>query len=195
MHWELRSVDRQDPLSRGPAAFGHSRIRGGRNRIEKLHGAEIPWRSESAAGPREVRLAPRQARLVELLLEGAGNAEIGREMRIAVRTVKAHLNTLFAKFRIYGGGKRVRLAMALYRKPPGVGPTGVSYAALTTRQRQVTELVSLGLSNGEIGAQLGIAPGVVKNHLRSIYDKIGVWNRLELSLWHAARTGHNGRMP
>jgi DNA-binding CsgD family transcriptional regulator len=28
---------------------------------------------------------------------------------------------------------------------------------------------------------------VVKNYLRLIYDKLGLWNRVELALWHVAR--------
>jgi DNA-binding CsgD family transcriptional regulator len=28
---------------------------------------------------------------------------------------------------------------------------------------------------------------VVKNHLRHIYDKLGLWNRVELALWYEAR--------
>jgi DNA-binding CsgD family transcriptional regulator len=28
---------------------------------------------------------------------------------------------------------------------------------------------------------------MVKNYLRLIYDKLGLWNRVELALWHVAR--------
>jgi len=28
---------------------------------------------------------------------------------------------------------------------------------------------------------------VVKNYLRLIYDKLGLWNRVELALWYIAR--------
>jgi DNA-binding NarL/FixJ family response regulator len=28
---------------------------------------------------------------------------------------------------------------------------------------------------------------MVKNYLRVIYDKLGMWNRVELALWHVAR--------
>jgi DNA-binding CsgD family transcriptional regulator len=27
----------------------------------------------------------------------------------------------------------------------------------------------------------------VKNYLRTIYDKLGLWNRVELALWYEAR--------
>jgi two-component system nitrate/nitrite response regulator NarL len=55
------------------------------------------------------------------------------------------------------------------------------------RQRQVIELVALGLKNCEIADAIGTTQHVVKNHLRVIYDKLGFWNRVELALWYEAR--------
>jgi two-component system nitrate/nitrite response regulator NarL len=54
------------------------------------------------------------------------------------------------------------------------------------RERRVIELVAQGLKNKEIGAEIGTTEMVVKNYLRVIYDKIGVWNRVELALWYEA---------
>jgi len=59
------------------------------------------------------------------------------------------------------------------------------------RQQQVIELVALGLKNCEIAAAIGTTEHVVKNHLRIIYDKLGLWNRVELALWYEARR-HEG---
>ena len=58
---------------------------------------------------------------------------------------------------------------------------------LSTQQRRVAELVSQGLKNREIGTELGIAAHVVRNYISSIYDKVGVNNRVELALWYEAR--------
>jgi DNA-binding CsgD family transcriptional regulator len=54
------------------------------------------------------------------------------------------------------------------------------------RERRVIELVAQGLSNREMAVAMGISEHVIKNKLRSIYDKLGVWNRLELALWYEA---------
>jgi DNA-binding NarL/FixJ family response regulator len=59
------------------------------------------------------------------------------------------------------------------------------------RQQQVIELVAQGLKNGEVAEVIGTTEDVVKNHLRIIYDKLGLWNRLELALWYEARR-HEG---
>jgi DNA-binding NarL/FixJ family response regulator len=63
-----------------------------------------------------LRLCPRQRQIVELLMQGCDNAEIARQLNIALRTVKAHLNRLFLQFGITGGIKRVKLATLLYRR-------------------------------------------------------------------------------
>jgi len=55
------------------------------------------------------------------------------------------------------------------------------------RQQQVIELVAQGLKNSEVADVIGTTQHVVKNHLRIIYDKLGLWNRVELALWYEAR--------
>ncbi|MGH9501681.1 MAG: response regulator transcription factor [Terriglobales bacterium] len=54
----------------------------------------------------------------------------------------------------------------------------------TRRERKIIELVARGLKNKDVGAQIGTTEFVVKNYLRIIYDKLGLWNRVELALWH-----------
>jgi DNA-binding NarL/FixJ family response regulator len=55
------------------------------------------------------------------------------------------------------------------------------------RERQVIELVAQGLKNREVADEIGTTEHVVKNYLRIIYDKLGLWNRVELALWYEAR--------
>ncbi len=57
----------------------------------------------------------------------------------------------------------------------------------TQRERRVIQLVAQGLTNREIAQAVGNTEHVVKNCLRVIYDKLGLWNRVELALWHEAR--------
>lgn len=54
------------------------------------------------------------------------------------------------------------------------------------RERRVIELVAKGLKNREVAEALGTTEYVVKNYLRVIYDKLGLWNRVELALWYEA---------
>ena len=55
------------------------------------------------------------------------------------------------------------------------------------RERRVIELVAQGLKNSEVAEIIGTTEHVVKNYLRIIYDKLGLWNRVELALWYEAR--------
>ena len=50
---------------------------------------------------------------------------------------------------------------------------------LSSRERQVLGLVTMGLTNAEIGRRLFLAESTVKYHLLSIYDKLGVRTRKE----------------
>ena len=49
--------------------------------------------------------------------------------------------------------------------------------ALTPREREIVDLISLGLSNKEVGRQLDLQEGTVKVHLHNIYTKLEVSNR------------------
>jgi DNA-binding NarL/FixJ family response regulator len=55
------------------------------------------------------------------------------------------------------------------------------------REQRVIELVAQGLKNREVADVIGTTEHVVKNYLRVIYDKLGLWNRVELALWYEAR--------
>ncbi|MBI2168785.1 MAG: helix-turn-helix transcriptional regulator, partial [Actinobacteria bacterium] len=64
-------------------------------------------------------------------------------------------------------------------------------AALTRREREITELAAQGLSNQDIADRLVVSRRTVANHLQRAYDKLGVAGRQEL----AAALGTSGRPP
>ena len=68
---------------------------------------------------------------------------------------------------------------------PGAGLYGTRVPS--PRQQQVIELVAQGLENSEVAEAIGTTEYVVKNHLRIIFDRLGLWNRVELALWYEAR--------
>jgi DNA-binding NarL/FixJ family response regulator len=70
---------------------------------------------------------------------------------------------------------------------------------LTPKEMQIVALIVQGCKNKDIAGQLGTKEQVIKNYLRSIYDKTGVSDRLELALFTihhralaeaAAKAGH-----
>lgn len=62
-------------------------------------------------------------------------------------------------------------------------PVKARIAALTGRERQVASLICQGLQNEEVGKRLLISETTVRHHLTSIFSKIGVSNRLELTVF------------
>lgn len=54
-----------------------------------------------------------------------------------------------------------------------------AFAALSPREREVLALLSEGLRNAEIGERLAISEKTVRNHISSLYDKLGVWTRAQ----------------
>jgi len=61
-------------------------------------------------------------------------------------------------------------------------------AELSSRERQVLELVASGLSNQEIGLKLGLAEKTIKHYMTNILTKLQVRSRVEAALL-AARVG------
>jgi len=72
------------------------------------------------------------------------------------------------------------LVDAIVLKPADHRP---SKATLTSRELDIVAAIVDGASNREIAQQFGLSPQTVKNHLSSIFDKLGVSNRLELALY------------
>jgi two-component system, NarL family, nitrate/nitrite response regulator NarL len=54
---------------------------------------------------------------------------------------------------------------------------------LTPREIEIVRAVASGHSNSEIAGKLSISEQTVKHHITNIFDKLGVYNRLELSLF------------
>jgi DNA-binding NarL/FixJ family response regulator len=54
--------------------------------------------------------------------------------------------------------------------------------SFTDREKQVLELLVAGCSNKEIGSPLGIAERSVKAHVAKMMRKVGVQNRIALSV-------------
>ena len=65
---------------------------------------------------------------------------------------------------------------------------------LTAKEIQVAILVWEGLTNEDIAGVLLTSEQVVKNYLRTAFDKLGVWTRLELALYVAGHGGANWHM-
>jgi DNA-binding NarL/FixJ family response regulator len=135
------------------------------------------------------QVTPRDKQVLSLLVQGCTNREIGGELRMTQRTVKQHLCKLFLHAGILDGRKRVKLGRYVCE---GESSVMAPCEALNPQENQISLLVWKGLTNREIGNIVGTSEQVVKNHLRSTFDKLGVWSRLELARYLA---NHGGKGP
>jgi DNA-binding NarL/FixJ family response regulator len=60
--------------------------------------------------------------------------------------------------------------------------------SLSERETEVLKLLSQGLSNREIGAQLFVSENTIKTHVVNIISKLGVSDRVQAAVW-AVRNG------
>jgi DNA-binding CsgD family transcriptional regulator len=117
---------------------------------------------------------------------------------------REHLRAAFESFQAMGAAafaERARLELASAgakdlavpapRTP--VRPGGRAAEPLTARELQIARLVAAGASNKEAAAQLFLSPNTIDYHLRHIFQKLGINNRIMLAAalqdrrWSGAR--------
>jgi DNA-binding CsgD family transcriptional regulator len=80
---------------------------------------------------------------------------------------------------------RVRAGLRFIGAPPGArGPRqrpADGWESLTDTERAVSLLVAEGLTNGAVARRMYVSPHTVNTHLRHVFAKLGVSNRVELA--------------
>ena len=62
-------------------------------------------------------------------------------------------------------------------------PEAAKVSKLTEREREIAALIGEGLKNKQIANRLFISETTVRHHLTSVFDKLGVTDRLELIIY------------
>jgi PAS domain S-box-containing protein len=86
--------------------------------------------------------------------------------------------------------------LATLRAPPK--PSRASsggLADLTGRERDVLAKICRGMGDTEIGQELNLSPNTVRNHVASLYRKIGVNRRSAVIVWARERGVWDGELP
>lgn len=155
---------------------------------------------EAASGPEAVAVAPRlrpDVILMDLRMPGGNGLDAIRrlapEFRIIVLTTYASDGDIARAIAAGASGyllkeaSRAELATAV-RTVAGGGralsrdvadrlSAAEAAPALSGRERQVLELVAVGLTNIEVGSRLHIGEATVKTHLLRVFGKLGVSDR------------------
>lgn len=131
-----------------------------------------------------------------LLLTGVRDAEKHhRAVRLGAvgLVMKDHLMTTFIKAieKVHAGEvwlDRSMIANVLHELSRGdstgaLDTDGAKASALKPREREIIRLVGSGLKNQEIAERLDISEATVRHHLTSIFNKLGVSDRVELIIY------------
>lgn len=110
-------------------------------------------------------LSSREIDVLVLLEEGAGTFEIAHRLGVAPSTARDHLGSIYAKARAdsSSSGRDVDLTQL----------------GLTAKQQEVARLLLVGDTNPAIARKLYLRHETVRNHLQSVYRRLGVDNRYE----------------
>ncbi|MFI0484950.1 response regulator [Actinomadura sp. 9N215] len=82
---------------------------------------------------------------------------------------------------IFGPALAGRVA-AYFARIAAAPPAGEPFPQLTARERDVLELIALGLPNPAIAERLGLSPKTVRNNVSTVFAKLQVADRTEAIL-------------
>jgi len=120
------------------------------------------------------------ARLLALERGGGGHAPPDLMPRLRLRTASGRWLVLHAS-RLRAGGTEGRMAVIFEEaRPSEIAPLIADAYGLTKRESEITRLVLRGLSTNEVSEELHITPNTVRDHFKSVFDKVGVRSRREL---------------
>jgi len=74
------------------------------------------------------------------------------------------------------------IQMMIRQTTVGTGHGAERLDGLSARERELAEMVALGMSNKEIAQLAGITEQTVKTHFKTMYEKLDVTSRLELAI-------------
>jgi two-component system, NarL family, nitrate/nitrite response regulator NarL len=144
---------------------------------------------------RELSNSPNPVRTI-VLTASIAKEQVAQALQLGARGIvlkEAPTDVLFNSIRAVIGGKFwvgessvTDLVEILHTYLPPAGNGGKDSRktfGLTARELDVVESIVSGFTNKEIAGKHSISEQTVKHHLRNIFDKTGVSNRLELALF------------
>lgn len=116
--------------------------------------------------------------VLSVMLDITERKQVENELLAAVQSVMQDTSWL---------GQRIVEKLAATSRGKRPGAKQPELAALPARAREVLDLVARGLPDEEIAAKLGISRNTLRNHIASIYAKLGVNRRGAVVVWARER--------
>jgi len=141
---------------------------------------------------RQLSHSPKPVRTI-LLTAAIEKEQIAQALQLGARGIilkDAPTEALLNSIRTVAGGefwvgqnKVPDLMQALREYVPPAATDPKKQFGLTSRELDVVASIASGYTNREIAKDFSISEQTVKHHLRNIFDKLGISNRLELALF------------
>jgi DNA-binding NarL/FixJ family response regulator len=124
------------------------------------------------------RLTERQFEVCKLMCQGMSGKEMAATLGCADQTVKRHTINVMKAF---GAHSRSEVIFACFTEGivDGSGRKPLS-DSLTGQEKRLAIGLLHALSNKDLAAMHDLSVQTVKNGLRIVFDKCGVWSRAEL---------------
>ena len=120
------------------------------------------------------------------VVAAAARRAAGRDERPPAEPARLRVQTQTGRWLVLHGsvldeGPRPRTSVIIeVARPAEIAPLIVQAYELTDRERQITELVLQGRSTDEMAKLLWLSPYTIQDHLKAIFDKVGVRSRKAL---------------
>lgn len=124
---------------------------------------------------------------------GAMSAVLAGAAGYVLKNVRG--STIVQDVRAVAGGRSLidpKLAARVSQQAQREDHDDPRYSALNLRERQVLALIADGLTNRQIGEQLGLAEKTVKNYVSGLLSKLGFERRTQAAIYQMERRNHEG---
>ncbi len=122
-------------------------------------------------------ISKREQEIVFMLQNHISEANIAAFFSISEHTVRTHIKSIFKKLKI--AKKSDLIVLADDYKIPGLNYSS-RFTDLTQRERQIVELLGIGLSRKELALCLNISDSTIHTHVKNIFKKLNITSVSEL---------------
>jgi DNA-binding CsgD family transcriptional regulator len=138
------------------------------------------WLAQLASAGRAL---PQVATAVAARARASANQAVGEERSARARVRSASGTWLTVRASLLRGGEEGEGRVAVIVEPTRgeeLAPLRADLYGLTERERAIAQAVADGLPTAAIAERLNLSPWTVQDHLKSIFEKVGVTSRGEL---------------
>lgn len=117
-------------------------------------------------------LTKREQEILRLIACGMSSLTIATALSISIHTVRQHRTNMRRKMAMRHPGALIRYAILHLGERHSADPND-RHDLLSTREREICQLVGKGVSNDDIATRLSISPLTVRKHRQNAMRKFG----------------------